>query len=131
MAAAISWRKNKSAFWIDRIIGTKFRKDRYLHLHHLRRNNQTHPRAPLLPHRDLRLIAPRQSALHPALPQQRIQGIEIPHVVPGPVLEPRLHDLQFEGEQALEDVLARFGGLDGVEHGEEVGAFRGGLVEEP
>lgn len=48
-----------------------------------------------------------------------------------PVLQPRLHHLEFKRQDALEDVHARLHRLDPIEHGKQVCGFCGCLVEEP
>lgn len=47
-----------------------------------------------------------------------------------PVLDACEDDVEFEGEDVLEDVRAGRGGFDGGERAEQVGRFCRGLVEE-
>jgi len=52
-------------------------------------------------------------------------------MVPCPVLEPGLHDLELKREESVKQVRLGVGGLDRIEDGKEIGAFGRGLVEEP
>lgn len=103
----------------------------YLHLNQLTCNDQTHPRPPLLPHRPRYLVLSRFSCFASALSQQSMQTIQVPHVVACPVLDPRLHDLELEGEDAVKEPLPRSGRRHAVEHREEIRDLGGCLVIQP
>lgn len=62
--------------------------------------------------------------------QQRAERVEVPHVVSGPILQPRVHNFELKREDTREHPLAGGGRLDRIEDDEKVRALRGGLVEE-
>ncbi len=51
-------------------------------------------------------------------------------MIPCPIFQPRLHNLELEGQDTVKDVSAIFWRIDGRQDGEDIGAFGGGLIEE-
>ena len=62
--------------------------------------------------------------------EQSGEGVEITHVVPRPVLELRVKDLELEGQDAIKEERPLLRGLDGVQDGEQIRAFCGRLIEQ-
>ena len=58
------------------------------------------------------------------------EGVEVPEVVACPVWDASMHELKLEGEHDVEEARAALQQRDVVEHGEEVGALGGCLIEE-
>ena len=58
------------------------------------------------------------------------EGVEVPEVVACPVWDVSMHGLKLEGEHNVKEACVALQQHDVVEHGKEVGALGGCLIEE-
>ena len=95
----------------------------YFDLDELRNGDQAYSRRALDPHLavGVKTGVPRATS---ASVEERAEGVGVSLRVAGPVLDACVYDVEFEGEDVLEDVRPRRGGRDAAEHAREVGRFR-------
>ena len=88
----------------------------------MRGGDEPHASAALDPHLTIRVDAgaPR-AASAPA--EERAERVGVPVSVAGPVSDAGVDDVELEGEDVLEDVRARRGGLDRSERAVQVRRF--------